>query len=234
VTLWFDSPPLGKSDQSQRQPFRGDSGLRLTNSRGSGQRGLYRRHFVAPSVRAGGGSSVPRRDTASPRVCKWRRASRSSESVTRRTSIRRAGAQPARAGEPTTQATSSSGAQLLGRSDPREFLFRPRPRFRTPDDVLATMKRAIGSKLTTRYVSAYSDPGSGTGTRLFRAIYDAAVLRAWESGAQLPAPDPWGIELERGLPRTLFSIEPASRRFAIVHLVAPGVDRVRLMSMCSA
>jgi hypothetical protein len=70
------------------------------------------------------------------------------------------------------------------------------------------MQRALESKASSGYLLALSDPASGIGERAFRAILDPAVVAAWQSAAQETVPDPWGIEQERRLPRTLFSLRP--------------------------
>src|SRR5439155_22258529 len=111
--------------------------------------------------------------------------------------------------EPTLHATDAASPRILAIGDPRQFIPRARVRFRTPDDVLVSMQRAIESRSSADYLSGLSDPGSRIGRRPFRAIHDAAVRRLWEVGTALQAPDPWGIELERGLPRELSSIRPS-------------------------
>jgi len=109
---------------------------------------------------------------------------------------------------PSQPETVSANARALGTSDPRASWFRMRKRFRTPEDVLATMQRALENKSSAGYLLALSDPTSGIGERPFRVIMDRAVLASWQLATQKTVPDPWGIEQERGLPRILFSLRP--------------------------
>ena len=73
--------------------------------------------------------------------------------------------------------------------------------FRSPEDLLATMELAIEAKSTvgaaSAYLNAFAD-STQSGDRAFRAYYDPAVRQGWEGGS-LTAPEPWNLDLERGL-----------------------------------
>ena len=87
----------------------------------------------------------------------------------------------------------------------------PGSSYRTPDECLSTLERAIESKSgagARAYLLAFSNPDAKIGTRAFQAVYDSRVLSAWESAQAQIAPDPWGIVLERGVPTELFRIRP--------------------------
>src|SRR5689334_12586725 len=55
---------------------------------------------------------------------------------------------------PSQPKTVSANERALGRSDPRASWFRMRTSFRTPDDVLTTMQRALESKTSAGYLLA--------------------------------------------------------------------------------
>ena len=81
--------------------------------------------------------------------------------------------------------------------------------FSSPELVLDTMDRAIESKSSggaDAWLHAFAQ-STQAGDRAFRAFYDDAVKRSWED-KEGPAPEPWDVTLERGLPSKLFSISP--------------------------
>jgi hypothetical protein len=83
----------------------------------------------------------------------------------------------------------------------------------SPASLLETIARAIEAKSSAgarAYLQAFSDPSSGLGERLFRAIYDPGVKAGWEASSGFPAPEPWDIAHERSLPRELNEIRPLS------------------------
>ena len=97
---------------------------------------------------------------------------------------------------------------------PMADLSRRRNAFRTPEDVLNTLALAIDSKSKPGaflYIRAFSDPTANIGTRTFRAEYDPAVLAAWQASSNEPAPENWGLALERKVPLLLSVIRPQDR-----------------------
>lgn len=89
--------------------------------------------------------------------------------------------------KPADPETGGSGSQVV-------------ENFKTPEDLLDTIKQAIEAKSggATAYLHAFAD-STQAGDRAFRAIYDPAVKLGWEGGSPQPAPEPWNLEFERGL-----------------------------------
>lgn len=82
--------------------------------------------------------------------------------------------------------------------------------FRTPEDVLETMRLALESKSeggANAWFHAFAE-STVLGDRAYRAFYDGAVKQSWQTSTRLTAPEPWGVTLERGLPSKLFRFRP--------------------------
>jgi hypothetical protein len=92
--------------------------------------------------------------------------------------------------------------------------------YRIPDSVLSTMAAAIRSRTESgvnAWVHAFAD-SQQAGDLAYRQFYDGGVKLSWQSANNLPAPEPWTLEFERGLPTFLFGIrQNASYEFVWTH-----------------
>lgn len=83
--------------------------------------------------------------------------------------------------------------------------------FSLPESVLVTIERAFSSHSTNganAYLHAYAE-STLFGDRAFRAFYDPAVKANWQNSAQLTAPEPWDVNLERNVYTQIAGLRPS-------------------------